>query len=382
MVFWMFFLLMMFVAVMCVLWPMSRGSRRNNDNPNPIDIYKKQLEELQVEAETSVVSSDVFAARKAEISRRILRQFRATPRDHNPESEIRSTTKLAGLGAAVAIPLIAIPMYFFTGAPQFAALPLVADNSEQLSKKSIGEMVLIAERHLAQNPKDVRGWEVLAGVYGRMDRPADRARALQELLKLSDPTPDRLADLGEALTVAAGNIVPVRAREYFEKALVMQADQPKASLYMAVTFQQEGRFAEAMARWQKLSVERGNDPRWNAVIDNNIKLLRSKMAVPSNPGPTEQEVENAAGLSAEDRTAMIETMVARLAARLENNPGDFSGWSRLIRSYKVLDKVVEAKAAMKRAKARFNSQPGRLQELNAMAQQLNINSDGKEETTK
>jgi len=54
-----------------------------------------------------------------------------------------------------------------------------------------------------------------------------------------------------------------------------------------------------------------------------------------------------AGASPQDRQAMINGMVERLAQRLEQNPNDADGWARLARSYMVLnepDKAVDAYA--------------------------------------
>jgi cytochrome c-type biogenesis protein CcmH len=56
-------------------------------------------------------------------------------------------------------------------------------------------------------------------------------------------------------------------------------------------------------------------------------------------------------MAPEDRKAMIEGMVASLAAKLEADPADAEGWARLIRSYMVLDRPDEAKAALAMARA-------------------------------
>jgi cytochrome c-type biogenesis protein CcmH len=48
---------------------------------------------------------------------------------------------------------------------------------------------------------------------------------------------------------------------------------------------------------------------------------------------------------------MIEGMVASLAAKLEADPADSEGWARLIRSYMVLERPDEAKAALEKARA-------------------------------
>ena len=56
-------------------------------------------------------------------------------------------------------------------------------------------------------------------------------------------------------------------------------------------------------------------------------------------------------MSAEDRTAMIEQMVAGLDERLRENPRDLEGWQRLVRSYHVLGRGDEARDALKRGTA-------------------------------
>ena len=70
----------------------------------------------------------------------------------------------------------------------------------------------------------------------------------------------------------------------------------------------------------------------------------------SQPGPTAADVEAAGDLAPEDRTAMIEGMVAQLAERLEAEPGDAEGWARLVRSYMVLGRPDDARAALEDAR--------------------------------
>ena len=48
---------------------------------------------------------------------------------------------------------------------------------------------------------------------------------------------------------------------------------------------------------------------------------------------------------------MIRGMVERLAARLEQNPGDKEGWARLARAYEVLGDADKAQGARARAAA-------------------------------
>lgn len=73
--------------------------------------------------------------------------------------------------------------------------------------------------------------------------------------------------------------------------------------------------------------------------------------VPPARGPTQDEIDSAAALSAEQRGALIGDMVARLAARLEDEPDDAEGWLQLARSYEVLERAQDSEAAYARAAA-------------------------------
>ena len=68
-------------------------------------------------------------------------------------------------------------------------------------------------------------------------------------------------------------------------------------------------------------------------------------------GPTAEQVDAAQQLSAEERTDMIESMVASLATRLEEEPNDIKGWIRLARSYDVLKRPIDTRDALARAAA-------------------------------
>ena len=67
------------------------------------------------------------------------------------------------------------------------------------------------------------------------------------------------------------------------------------------------------------------------------------------PGPTREDVAAAQEMSREDRQAMIESMVARLAGKLAKNPDDIAGWTRLARSYNVLRQPDKARGALAQA---------------------------------
>src|SRR5947207_2884575 len=76
-------------------------------------------------------------------------------------------------------------------------------------------------------------------------------------------------------------------------------------------------------------------------------------AAPPSAAPDPARVREAqqalANAPPEDRQAMINSMVERLAARLEQQPEDVEGWVRLGRSYMVLNQPAKAREAYARA---------------------------------
>ncbi len=65
-------------------------------------------------------------------------------------------------------------------------------------------------------------------------------------------------------------------------------------------------------------------------------------------------------------------MVARLAARLKDNPNDAGGWQRLIRAYTVLGQRADALDALATARKTFAGRREVLDALKGEAKQLKL----------
>ncbi|HEY0855786.1 MAG TPA: c-type cytochrome biogenesis protein CcmI [Albitalea sp.] len=88
---------------------------------------------------------------------------------------------------------------------------------------------------------------------------------------------------------------------------------------------------------------------------------------------TQQAVADAHQGAAAD----IEQMVAALAARLEQNPGDTKGWAMLARSYHAMGRTAEAQAAFLRVGDELNKDPALLSAYaDVLATQANGNIEG------
>ena len=84
-------------------------------------------------------------------------------------------------------------------------------------------------------------------------------------------------------------------------------------------------------------------------------------------GPTAQQMQAAQEMTPEERAEMILAMVDGLAARLEDNPQDEQGWSRLIRARSVLGQEKKLQADIDRVKLLFKDSPETVDRILASA---------------
>ncbi len=91
-------------------------------------------------------------------------------------------------------------------------------------------------------------------------------------------------------------------------------------------------------------------------------------------GPSAEDMAAAREMTPEEQAEMISGMVEGLAARLEEQPNDLEGWIMLIRSYGVLERPDEAKAAVDRALAAFDGRPDAQTAIRRTAAQLGVST--------
>ena len=110
------------------------------------------------------------------------------------------------------------------------ALAAVRIDRNRIVLGSVAVLVARIEQHLKENPKDSRGWEVIAPVYMRLGRYDDAVNARRNILSLLGPSAQREADLGVALAMVAGGEVTADSKAAFERAVGLDSGNVNASL--------------------------------------------------------------------------------------------------------------------------------------------------------
>jgi cytochrome c-type biogenesis protein CcmH len=357
MMLWFVFALMTAAAIFAVLWPLSRGNRPQQDGSEAA-VYRDQLTEVDRDVSAGLINPPEAAAARVEISRRLLA---AADNQHQPAvgSSIR-LRRAAAIVALLGLPVIAVGIYYPLGSPGMADFPLAQRARTPEATQSLDNLVAQVEQHLENNPTDGRGWSVLAPVLGRLGRLDEAVRAFRNSITYNGESADRRADLGEALVAAAGGVVTAEAKTEFERSMALNADEVKASYYIGLAAEQDGRAEEAASIWRAMLAKAPANAPWRPLVQAALVRVGGSPA----PALSNDAIAAAKGMSETDRSAMIGSMVERLATRLKQNGDDVEGWLRLVRAYIVMGDADKAKSAQSDARQAVAKDPERLRQLN------------------
>ncbi len=366
MLFWAISIGLVGVAVISVLVPLARTPEDTQAEVSSSDIYKSQLEQVEADIAENGDPSGVLAAQRAEVARRLLREERSGKRAQSSRSASNMSVRLASIFALAVIPVVSFGTYIAVGKPGQGDFPISARAALPLNERPIGDLVKIAEQHLAKNPEDARGWQVIADVYRRLNQPAKRARALEQVVRINGESPPLKVEIAEALTIAGGNIVPARARIMFESALGEDPSLTKAAVYLALSLEQEGKIPQALARWQAIAGQKPASPEFTPFAQQRIAMILSRGADQKNTAAAESDAGD--GSTQE----MIANMVNGLAQRLAEDGGSVEEWTRLVRSYMVLERGHEAALALKAAQDEHRSDDAAVAQLEKLRNQFKV----------
>lgn len=365
MILWCIFASMTAAAIFAVAWPLGRRPRKISGGSDLV-VYTDQLLEIDRDRAAGLIGEAEAETARLEVSRRLLAAADSQPPGAPPTFSpgMLRRRRAAAIAALIILPFGPPSLYVALGSPNIPWEPAFARLNTSQGHESIGSLVSKVEAHLATNPGDGSGWEVIAPVYMRLGRFDDAVAARKKSLALNGDSATRQADLGEALTAAADGVVTADAKAAFERAIEHNPREAKARYFLGLAAEQDGNVEQARTMWRALLADAPAGAQWTKFVDQ--ALVRAGGEQSSAPGPSADEVAAAGDVTDEARRDMIRGMVSRLAGRLRDNSADVEGWLRLVRAYAVLgdrDKARSAAADAKRALAEHPDQIERIDDL-------------------
>lgn len=374
MLFWIIAAVMTFAATAALVRPL-RGERAvapaAPDAAHDVEVYRDQLGEVARDRAAGLIGDGEAEVARAEIGRRLLAAARRTDAAAQPGPGT-GRARLSAIFILLFLPLAALSAYVAFGSPGLPQQPLAERMAQDPEKADLAVLVASAERHLAANPDDGRGWDVLAPIYLRVGRVDEAEAAFRKAIALLGPSSARQSGLGEALIAKAGGVVTEEARLVFQSARELDSEDPRPAFFLALALAQSGKGAEARAAFEALIARSPPDAPWIAAVRQQLAALESAPAQPSAGMPSTAEVAAAAaGKTPAEQAEMARGMVASLEEKLKSDPADLDGWLMLIRSKAVLGDLPGAQSALNSAISAVPAGAGAAK-LSALAVELGL----------
>ena len=185
--------LMTAVAVFAVLWPLGRQVKRGPAASETV-VYQDQLAEVTRDADSGLIGPVEAEAARIEISRRLLAA--ATSEEGGTLAVSKSWRRAVSIVALAGLPLLAAGLYLQIGSPWLPDFPFAARQQMKPQDASIERLIARVQEILEKNPKDGRGWSVLAPVLLKLGRVDEAVPAFRNALAYNAETAGRHADLG------------------------------------------------------------------------------------------------------------------------------------------------------------------------------------------
>jgi cytochrome c-type biogenesis protein CcmH len=346
-------------ALALLIVPLMRSGRAPPRAAYDLEVYRDQLAEVERDRERGLISPREAAGARVEIERRILEAGR-----REQEAQLESSPRRAVLAAivvAMLLPAVTGVVYLQLGAPHLPDRPLHARDTRPAADPEVAELAERLQARVLEAPDDVQGWTFLGRTRAAMGEVGPAIAAYRTALELRPDDPALTTALAETLVMEAQGAVTSEAEALFRDALAREPELAQARYYVGLAAAQAGDQHTALEEWRSVLAETPSSVPWRAAVEAAFVETAEELGLdgramlaeirPAARGPAAEDMARAAEMDDDARAAMVEDMVAGLAARLEQSPDDLEGWLRLGRSRLVLGQEEAAFAAFERAVA-------------------------------
>ena len=303
--------------------------------------------------------------------------------------------KPIGTGKWLLLGVCAIALAGAVGFAVMRSLDAEAPGAAPQSTAPAGSDIAALEAAVQRTPNDVSAWTRLGEARFDANDYAGAVQAYRKSTSLSPAVAGLWSALGEALVMAAprgGAPLPDEALAAFRKAVSLDAKDARARYFLAVKRDVDGDHVGAVNDWLALLADTPQGAPWEADLRRTIEQVAERnnidvrdrlgavrqramtgdelpVAARGIPGPTRQDMENAAALPKGQQDMMVQGMLESLEGKLRDDPKQPDRWLMLMRSRMTLGESAKAGEALTRAIAANPEQEARLR---AQARMLGV----------
>lgn len=292
------FALVTIATLLLLLSPLlRRGSSaavdRNSVNK---EIFKEQLDDVQITAHASSENQDYLQAIRTDLERSLLADI---PGDGDGEllGERKAHYKFSYvvIFSLLLIPAIAAAIYFFVGnytsvsqwenlkqeitaASESFANFGDASSADRLKNKSLAEVVSVLQANLQQKRETAEGWYLLGSTYGRLENYEAASYAFQRGLKLQADNIDLMLGYAQVDISANQGKLSGTSERLIHQVLQREPENEKAIFLLGMAYFNSQAYDLAAQTWKKLLTLRAADAEKSAIIQRSIAVAEQRLA--------------------------------------------------------------------------------------------------------
>ncbi len=294
--FWCVAALLIAGALLFVLPPLLRRAAKHDVTAPEnaalnVAVYRDQQRELEADRNAGTITDEQYERARVELERRLLDDVAAD--GNEAPVAARATSRAPAVIAGLAVPLLAVGLYFTVGSPRALAPVAIPTNTNQgVTAEQVEAMVAKLAERMKQNPDDPQGWAMLGRSYAVMNRFDDAAAAYGKAVARVPDNPNLLADYADALGMARGQSLLGEPEALIQRALKIDPDHGKSlALAGTVAFEKKD-YAAAIRYWEKLVTQIPPDSDMARGVQSSIAEARGLLGSKTAPA-----TDKAAGVS-------------------------------------------------------------------------------------
>ncbi|QBQ56342.1 c-type cytochrome biogenesis protein CcmI [Nitrosococcus wardiae] len=282
--FWIAAGVMVLFALSFLLLPLlrRRDQQTLDETTAEIAVYRERLRELRAELRSGTLTEEQFSQARRELEE-------AMAADLATGSSVELKTKRHWVTALILVvftPSLAFVTYQQLGASDEVAQFLAMEKESQQEMDSMRHAMEGLKARLAENPEDIRGWQLLGRTYLATNEFAKAAEALGRAYALDDQNPDVILDYAESLATSQGRRLQGAPLKLVHRALEIAPQHPKALWLAAVNALQTNQNEEAKTYLERLASQLPPGSEEERMVRTHLAQLSPEMAARGN-GATE-----------------------------------------------------------------------------------------------
>lgn len=392
------------IAAILLLFFYRRTARLENAAEIDLAVYKTQLREIERDVARGTLPASEAENLRTEISRRILDAHKRIAPSQAEDKRPSLVSALVFFVVALGILGAMGGLYSRFGTHTYPDLPLKLRLSEA---KRIKDSRPSQEEYLAQNPaappssditqdymdlvkrleaavaerpNDPQGLRLLAQSQARLGQWDAAIDAQKTVLSLGEEgqNAETYAQYAELLIEQANGYVSPEAETALVAALQRDRSNKLALYYSGLLYYQTARPDQTFKIWAPLLEQSADEDPWVPVLRANLMDLaqwagEADYELPEElRGPTQEDIDAASDMSAEDQAAFIAGMIEQLSERLATEGGSAAEWARLITSLGRTNQLERADKVYREAQERFAGRAADMAEIENAAKTIGL----------